>query len=259
MSKTAITALAVMAVAGTTLALAPLAVADGMGGGRGGERMFSTTLNPVPTNNVTGSGTASIELEGNEATVTINASGLLGGVPHAQHIHIDGMGRCPTASEAGTHNGKTSMSTSDGMKAYGMIGTSLTTSGDTTPTSALAVTRFPMGSSFHYSRTIHVTDDVVASIRKNNAVIVVHGIDYDGSGKFTNVLGASELDPKLPQVATAPALCGALQAGGKGGIHAGAGGSQEQLTTGLTAAGAVLLIGGAGALALRRRKTADAV
>ncbi|WEH34078.1 LPXTG cell wall anchor domain-containing protein [Streptomyces sp. AM 4-1-1] len=253
MNKIAATALAALTVAGTTLALAPMASAGGTGTDSG-NGVFTTTLNPVPTNHVTGSGTARIHLKGNEATVTVDAKGLLGGVPHAQHIHIDGQGRCPTPADAGTHNGHRSMSTSDGMKAYGMIGTSLTTNGDNSPTSALAVTRFPMGSSFHYERTQMVTDKVADSIRKHNAVIVVHGIDYDGSGKFTNVLGASELDPKLPQVATAPALCGVLRAQMSGGVAAGEGGTQGMQHTGLMAAGGALAVGGAGFLAIRRRK-----
>ena len=39
---------------------------------------------------------------------------------------------------------------------------------------------------------------------------MVHGIDYNHNGRYDGVLGASELDPSLPQEATAPALCGAL-------------------------------------------------
>ncbi|MBT2430024.1 LPXTG cell wall anchor domain-containing protein [Streptomyces sp. ISL-112] len=259
MNKISATTLAALTVAGSTLALAPIASADGTssGSGNSGSGVFTTTLNPVPTNHVAGSGTAKIELKGNQATVTVDAQGLLGGVPHAQHIHIDGQGRCPTAADAGTHNGHKSMSTSDGMKAYGMIGTSLTTSGDNSPTSALAVKRFPMGSSFHYQRTQTVTAKVADSIRRNNSVIVVHGIDFDGSGKFTNVLGASELDPKLPQVATAPALCGVMRGQMTGGVAAGSGGTQGLQHTGLMAGGAALLVGGAGYLVTRRRKASD--
>ncbi|MFG2595911.1 hypothetical protein [Streptomyces sp. NPDC048462] len=255
MKKIAASLLAALTMAGSTLAIAPPASAGDTGSGHAGSDVFTTTLNPVPTNNVTGSGTARIRLEGNKATVTVDAKGLLAGVPHAQHIHIDGQGRCPTAADAGVHNGKKSMSTSDGMKAYGMIGTSLTTSGDNTPASALAVDRFPMGSSFHYERTQMVTDDVVKSIRANNSAIVVHGIDYDGSGKFTDVLGASELDPKLPQVATAPALCGVMRAQMSGGVAAGAGSTQGLQHTGLMSAGAAAIaVGGAGFLVIRRRK-----
>lgn len=81
----------------------------------------------------------------------------------------------------------------------------------------------------------------------------MHGIDFDGSGKFTNVLGASELDPTLPQVATAPALCGVMRDQMSGGIAAGIGGTQGLQHTGLMAAGGTLAVGGAAFLAIRRR------
>ena len=41
-------------------------------------------------------------------------------------------------------------------------------------------------------------------------MIVVHGIDYDHSGHYDNVLNRSELDSAVSQDATAPALCGTL-------------------------------------------------
>jgi len=41
-------------------------------------------------------------------------------------------------------------------------------------------------------------------------VVVVHGIDYDGSGIYSGVLDPSELNKSLPGTATAPALCGKL-------------------------------------------------
>jgi hypothetical protein len=85
-----------------------------------------------------------IELQGDTAKVTVTASGLVGWPsPHAMHIHVDGSGRCPTPSEAKDHNGHQSINVADAMKDYGMIGTSLTTSGDSSPKSALAVQRFP--------------------------------------------------------------------------------------------------------------------
>ncbi|MHC3534402.1 hypothetical protein ACLQ2M_41465, partial [Streptomyces sp. DT7] len=82
---------------------------------------------PVPPTPGSGSGSARFLRVGIQATGSGEVTGLLAGVPHAQHIHIDGQGRCPTAADAGVHNGKKSMSTSDGMQADGMIGTSLTT------------------------------------------------------------------------------------------------------------------------------------
>ena len=170
----------------------------------------SSKRRPVPTNKVDGSGNAKIELDGNNAKVTIRVKGLLDDAPHAMHIHVKGNGECPTAGDATKHNGRRSISTTDGLEDYGKIGTSLTTRGDTSPASALAVNRFPGTGDFTYRRTIKVTNEVAKEIRRDNAVVVVHGIDYNGNGKYDAVLGASELDPKLPQEATAPALCGPL-------------------------------------------------
>ncbi|MEU6577725.1 hypothetical protein [Streptomyces sp. NPDC046805] len=204
--RKAISSLAAAGVLGLSMGFPTTAAADSS------SRGLRADLTPIRTNNVTGSGTATVSLSGHKVTVRMTVKGLLAGVPHAAHIHVNGMGTCPTAAAATNLNGHTAISTTDGMKSYGMIGTSLTTRGDTSPASALAVTRFPVGSSYQYSRTITVNNDVASNIRAGKAVIVVHGIDYDGSGKFTNVLGPSELDPKLPQVATAPALCGTLKA-----------------------------------------------
>ncbi|MFD4972770.1 hypothetical protein ACWEP4_22085 [Streptomyces sp. NPDC004227] len=206
--RKAISSLAAAGVLGLSMGVPTTAAAAS----DSGSHSFRASLTPIPTNNVTGSGTATVSLSGHKVTVRMTVKGLLAGVPHAAHIHVDGMGTCPTAAAATNLNGHIAISTTDGMKSYGMIGSSLTTSGDTSPASALAVTRFPVGSSYQYSRTITVNNDVASNIRAGKAVIVVHGIDYDGSGKFTNVLGPSELDPKLPQVATAPALCGTLKA-----------------------------------------------
>ena len=80
----------------------------------------------------------------------------------------------------------------------------------TSPASALAVDRFPSTGTFLYNRTFTVSQEVATAIRQDNAVIVVHGIDYNGNGTYDGYLGASELDPSLPQEATAPAICGAL-------------------------------------------------
>jgi hypothetical protein len=168
-------------------------------------------LLPVPTNHVHGAGVATVWLgSDNTARITVDAAGLLNGAPHAMHIHVKGSGECPDADDATLHNGHPAISTTDGLPAYGPIGTSLTTSGDTSPASALAVDRFPATGTFHYSRTIQLTTDVAQQVRADNAVVVVHGIDYNGNGRYDNVLGPSELNPALPQEATAPALCGAL-------------------------------------------------
>jgi hypothetical protein len=86
----------------------------------------------------------------------------------------------------------------------------LTTHGDTTPASILTFARYPTGGSIRYSRTIDVSEEVAKRIRENNAVVIVHGTDYGHEGQYTGVLERSELNPKFPATATAPALCGTL-------------------------------------------------
>lgn len=249
MKKTTATSVAALAAIASGMVLAPLAFA---GGASHGDELHAT-LTPVPTSKVTGSGTAMVELKGNQATVTIKTQGLLANAPHAQHFHIAGKGICPPASAAKMHNGHLSLNTTDGLPSYGKIGASLTTTGDTgADHSALAVERFPMGSSYTYQRTITVNDETAKELRAENAVVVVHGIDFNGNGKYDNVLGASDLDPKLPAEATDPALCGPLKMAPAGAVAGGMGGTQSSDTMALTAVGGLLAAAG-GALYLRRR------
>ncbi|SES37182.1 hypothetical protein SAMN05216188_1431, partial [Lentzea xinjiangensis] len=89
---------------------------------------------------------------------------------------------------------------------------SLTTSGDTSPASGLAVDRFPApgGTSYDYRRSITVTADVASNIRNGKAVLVVHGIDPNRSGAYDGS-APSDLDPSLPLEATSPAACGSFR------------------------------------------------
>jgi Protein kinase domain len=189
---------------------------------------WAAAARPVPTNRVTGSGTATLRLHGSTVTVDLVTTGLLSGSAHAMHIHAGGQGICPPASAARPHNGHLSISTTDGLKFYGPPEVALTNSGDTSPKSIIAFARYPSVGSFHYTRTIqNIPAGVVAAIRAGNAVIVVHGIDYNGNGIYDNVLDRSELNNALPGEATAPALCGPMfsthtasvapSAGGAGG------------------------------------------
>ncbi len=177
-------------------------------------QLASSALAQVPTNHVTGSGKATVALNGNVATVTVTTSDLDYGdeLVHAMHIHAGGKGECPPASAARPHNGHQTISTDDGLLYYGDAVEALTTHGDTSPSSILALRRFPTGGSIHYRRTITLPASVAAYIRENNAVVVVHGIDYDDSGGYTGVLERSELNKTLPATETAPALCGVLLA-----------------------------------------------
>ena len=202
------TMLAVPAALALSTAASPAAIASPSGSWNDDVRT-TARLTPVVGNHVTGSGWASVTLDGDRATVRLYVKGLILG-PHAMHIHFKGEGECPDRADLSNLNGHLAMSTADGLADYGPIGTSLTKYGDTSPASALAIARFPQTGTFTYVRTIVLTDDVAKAVRTGNAVIVVHGIDYNHNNKYDNVLGASELDPTLPEEATAPAICGPL-------------------------------------------------
>ncbi|MCF6743138.1 hypothetical protein E9529_02405 [Blastococcus sp. KM273128] len=209
-------------------------------------------------------GTGMVTLDGNTATVMIEATGLLAGSPHAQHFHIGAQGACPT--DADDENGDGFVSVTEGAPYYGAIGSSLTTTGDTGPDSGLAIDRFPTaeGGSISYERTFEVSDEVHQAFEVGTAVLVLHGVDKDGSGAYDGDV-MSDLDPSLPMEATAPAACGVLEtaqmgAAPAGGAETGAGstaGTENQAAIGvgaLAAAGAVA----AGTVAYRRRQADQA-
>jgi hypothetical protein len=78
----------------------------------------------------------------------------------------------------------------------------------------LAVNRFPTAprGHIHYDRHIKTGKRVAAGIRRGDAVVVVHGVDYNGNGKYDfRGGGKSDLDPALPAEATDPAICGVLR------------------------------------------------
>jgi hypothetical protein len=174
---------------------------------------FAVAAAPVPTNRVTGTGSATVQLRGDLATVTLRTSGLLGGSPHLMHIHAKGLGTCPPASAARIHNGHRAISTADGLRYYGRPLSSLTLWGSTSgnvPTN-INMNVYPASGNIRYARTLTVTPELASLIRRGDAVIVVHGIDYNGNHKYDySSLGTSDLDKSLPGEATAPALCGPL-------------------------------------------------
>ena len=198
---------------------------------------YQATLRPVALNTPSGaaSGQFTLSLNGAQATVTEHVTGLgptlptdkktLNALriptafagkpfPHVQHIHINGNGQCPTASADADHNGVISIP--EGAPAYGPIGTTLSVSGSTTPSAGDDVTIAPGGGSFTYQRTITLDRATLASIKANKAVIVVHGLNPTNAPK-ASLTDDNQDKIKLPGetklvklVATAPALCGAL-------------------------------------------------
>ncbi len=182
--------------------------------------------------NAGGNGTAltNVSIDGSELTVRIEATGMAPSLVHAQHIHGEPgqVGECPAL---GTDtDGDGFLSTAEGVAQYGTVKVSLTESGDTSADSALAVDRFPVaddGGSYVYERTIEVDADIAAEVE--NWVVIVHGVDADGSGEYDGDLKSSLTDD-LPLEATMPATCGtfaAAQVGTTptGAVAAGAGGS----------------------------------
>ena len=172
--------------------------------------MFQADL--APLNNSGASGTANLALEGDQLTTDIASEGLAPGLPHAQHIHglEQAMSECPTILN--DQNGDNLVNTTEGEPSYGPILTSLTTEGDTSPESALAVDRFPVANedgTLTYDRTFGVPTNVAD--RLEEFAIVQHGVDLNGNGVYDEeAAGPSDLDPSLPQEATIPANCGVI-------------------------------------------------
>jgi hypothetical protein len=174
-------------------------------------RRVSGNLGPVPTNRVSGDGKAVLRLNGTVATVSLDTNKLLDSAPHALHIHAGARGECPSRTAAKLHNGNLSIATKSGVPFYGHAVTALTTRGNTDPDrSLLAFGRYPKAGKIRYERKIDVGPVVADYIRKNNAVVVVHGIDYNHNGLYDGTLDRSDLNRSLPGESTAPALCGVL-------------------------------------------------
>jgi hypothetical protein len=152
-----------------------------------------------------------LEKNGKKVGIKIHTRGLAPKLPHAQHIHgfKKAVSECPTMADAGRDN---VLTTTEGLPDYGPIQVSLTTKGDTSPASALAVDRFPVANakgSVDYERTLMVSANVAKNLGKK--AIVQHGVDLNDNGRYDfKAAGKSELDPSLPQEATIPANCGVI-------------------------------------------------
>jgi serine/threonine protein kinase len=214
------------------IALAAVVIALTSGSSAPPGRLSASVLEQVPANHVSGAGQATVRLNGNQAAVSVTTSGLDSDAElvHLIHIHGGGKGQCPPASAARLHNGHLAISTTDGINYYGPPVEALTTHGDTGVGSILAFPRFPSGGNLHYTRTIVLPPSVAAEIRRNNAVVVVHGTDYDHSGIYSGVLDPSELNKGVPGTATAPALCGPLRATANGAADSGSRGHEHLYT-----------------------------
>ncbi len=246
-------------LAAATLGAAVTMPFIGMGSAFAASGSTTANLKPVVLNGVNGSGTAMVTVDSNNTlTVTMAAMGLLADSPHAAHIHFgaDARHECPIASDDAKGDGH--INTTDGAPAYGPVAVSLTKTGDTSDKSVLAIDRFstaPQGKISYERGSIKVSPAIAKAVTAGQAVVVIHGVDYNDNGKYDGK-AKSDLDPSLPAEATDPALCGVLSAAPAGGAQTGGGGSAPA-DNGLALAlggGLILLAAGSGAYTVRRAR-----
>ena len=197
---------ATVAVATTALAL-PI-TASAHGGHARGAYDLEFDLAPVPhdplfDNGSNVSGESQFMLRGRRLTVDIVANGL-DALPHAMHIHGKDAGElafCPGEERRDALVDDGLIETVEGLSDYGGIQVSLTTSGDTSPASGLALDRFAAANAFgvlHYQRTIKIPREIARDLKGKH--VVIHGEDLDNDGAYggrTTALGAP-LEAELP-------------------------------------------------------------
>jgi hypothetical protein len=259
-------------------ATAPAAAAHGNHAPAGDTSAGEPGSYSIELGELNGSGSSGVAVltlaEDGSLTVNIEAQGMVPGQPHAQHIHgdssLDRDFTCPT--QDADVDGDGIVNTLEGIPSYGEIHIALTTKGDATPASGLAVDRFPVAGadgSLSYERMFKATelpDGTATAVR--NLHVVTHGIDVNGNGEYDMAAGTSELDPALPQEATAPASCGIIEGSNistipAGGVDTGVGpltGTGNGAVAGLPVLAFSALVG-IGALwvigvGLRRQRTA---
>jgi hypothetical protein len=203
--------LAVAATA-TVLALASASPAQS-------DETVKFTLDPM--NDSGASGLATLTARDNGSLhVRIEGTGFTPNQPHAQHLHGAAVGRtdyfCPPP--AADKNGDGQVATEEGVPMYGLVVVPLTTKGDISADSALALERFPVADAngnLDYERTIsaeRIPDAVVEHL--DHLHIVQHGLDVNGNDKYDlRGLGESVFARLLgvkgvPEEGTNPATCG---------------------------------------------------
>ena len=177
---------------------------------------YAYSLDPVQPESVPNSrasGTTRVKtLPNGKVQVKVEAWGVAPGLPHAMHLHgVAGAAQdqgCPGPAADADMDGYVTVL--EGVPFYGGILTSLTTGGDTSPSSALDLTRMVVADSdghLEYSRTF---SDAAALADAGTVQVVVHGIDINASGDYDFEAGPSSLGAAFPLEATIPVLCGGV-------------------------------------------------
>ena len=249
--------------AGAFLALPLAFVATAAPAQAQSSQTYTFSLNALKGSDAHGTATLTAMSDG-DLKVKIHATGLVPNMPHAQHLHGDTDGHhytCPTASA--DKDGDGYITVEEGLPMYGNINISLTTKGDTSPKSGLAVDRMPVANShgvLNYSRTIPASQLPKGTLKGlEDLHVVQHGVDannndkYDlkglGESTFAKSLGVSG----IPAEATDAADCGMVMP--MGSVDTGGETTAGVDHTGLLGGGAVALLGAAMAFVLRRKVT----
>ena len=215
MSKTARALVLVTPLVGLSIFAPPAGADQHNSPSRHGNEVLAH-LAPIPGSGVDGSGHAEVEFNehGHIAEFEVAAEGLLADHPHAAHIHFGEEARheCPTLEDDTNDDGH--LNTTEGAPAYGPVMLSLTTEGDTSPESVLAIDRFDLATdgTVNYERSgdFETAEGVAEAIAAGEGVVVIHGVDYNEDGTYSGDV-MSDLAPSLPTEATDPALCGVLE------------------------------------------------
>lgn len=242
-----------------TLAMGLLAMGGAPAMADGADGTYSTNLGQL--SGTTGTGSFTVTVEGNQATVDLQVSGLAetfmdGPYPHVQHIHGGAQGTCPTMDA--DENGDGILSTTEGAPFYGGILSTIGTSGDTSAAAGLDLSLAGQGGNYTIQRSFEINQETQDALKAGTAVMVVHGLDPATSSSEEAFNAPSDLEPSLPLGATSPALCGTLVAQQMGAMpQGGADTGVEQQTgsnLGMIALGGGLVLAAAagGTYAVRR-------
>ena len=222
---------------------------------------MNVMLDELNGSGASGTGTLTVT-DGGDLQIHLETTGMTPGMPHAQHIHGAVNGQhffCPPMSADA--NGDGQVATEEGLPQYGNVFISLTTKGDTSADSGLALDRFPIADAngtVVYDRTIPASALPEGTIENlSDLHIVQHGLDVNGNDKYDlKALGESVFAASLgvqgvPEEGTNPATCGMVIP--TGGVQTGHGSTDGPEALPLIALGGVSLLGAAGVLVARRR------
>lgn len=218
----------------------------------------SYQVNFTQQNKSGASGTATVTVSGNNILVTVRGNGFSPNIAHPTHLHIGGQATCPSPAADTNKDGYVDVKEAEPFT--GPMKVTLSTSGDTSASSGLAIDRAPKADSkgaLSYNRTFALPSGVTpASLAKST--IDIHGITslfgdkakYDGDKK-------SELDSKIAFETTVPAACGQLNTAPTGGTATGVGSINGIESPIMFVGGAAAIFGAAAAAIIARKQLSN--